>query len=405
MPIFYCQGAEGQPCTAPKACWPASPSPLHARDQLPHGQQELQLPTQDPPQTSRVRVKPSPPSAVVTAMQVAAPAPLSSDTEPAEMSQPQPPSALAVRCLSPLTSHPPPASPSFSYKAVSHLGHTVRHNVIAWEVVISLIEKVAEYGLGSVQVIQALRVLKSDLLGPSDIRYIARVLFQPFLFDIFLNKWRKAAEKAAEGNRLLPQGDPRFHVGADVLLGEQASSNPDFQAWDFAVLEQGQRVGFKALLRTIELASPGPQFTTITQGAYEPFLPFVERLADALERQVENDETRDILCKQLAWLNSNTECQRIIEALPGDPSLVDMVTACARAGPVHHSVSGQMPLEGGQQKRSKNKGKRKQGTPQPTGTGPLFSCARCLRAGHFSKQCKAKFHANGQPLAGPGTGQ
>lgn len=90
-----------------------------------------------------------------------------------------------------------------------------------------------------------------------------------------------------------------------------------------------------------------------------------------------------------------------------------MVDACAKTGAVDHSVSalavatwpGQVPLGGGQQKRNKNKGKKKQGTPKPTGMGATFLCARCLSAGHYAHQCKAKFHANGQPLAGLGNGK
>ncbi|XP_030816934.1 endogenous retrovirus group K member 9 Gag polyprotein-like [Camarhynchus parvulus] len=329
------------------------------------------------------------------------------------MSQPRPSSASAFRCFVQPTSHPLPASPSRSSKAVSNSVRTGRHNAIDWEVARDLLRDVEEYGLGSAQVLQTLRVLNSGLLFPSDIRYIAKVLFKPVLFDIFLKYWREAAERAAAGNRLLPQRDPRFQAGVDILLGAQASSSPNFEAtWDSAVLEQSQRAGFRALLRTIELASPGPAFAAITQGEDERFLPFVRKFADALEKQIEDDALREKLCKQLAQCNANSQCKRIIAALPGSPSLVDMVNACAWVGSVGHTVPalmapsqpGQIPLGGGQQK-SKIKSKGKQGTCNPTWPGTSFLCTRCLRPGHFAEQCKAKFHANGQPLADPGTGQ
>lgn len=48
----------------------------------------------------------------------------------------------------------------------------------------------------------------------------------------------------------------------------------------------------------MEMAAPKPRFITIQQGAKEPSLQFVERVAAALEKQVEDDELRQILCRQ-----------------------------------------------------------------------------------------------------------
>lgn len=165
------------------------------------------------------------------------------------------------------------------------------------------------------------------------------------------------------------------------------------------------------MLKTIEEASPGPHYVTIVQGPGEPFLLFAEKLAAALERQIENVAVREILCKQLARFNSNSECQRIIAALPGDPSVAEMAIACVTTGDVDHRAStlavasqpGQVALGGGQRKKKKTKGKKQQGAPKPAGTD--FLCARCQRAGHLANQCSSQFDANGQPLAGLGNGK
>lgn len=114
----------------------------------------------------------------------------------------------------------------------------------------------------------------------------------------------------------------------------------------------------------------------------------------------------------MARFNSNSECWRIIDALPGDLSLVDMAMACVKAGAVDHRVStlvvakqpGQVPSGGGCWK-NKNKGKKQQGEPKPAGMGANFLCARCLKAGHLGSQYRSKFDTNGQPLAGPGNGR
>lgn len=79
---------------------------------------------------------------------------------------------------------------------------------------------------------------------------------------------------------------------------------------------------------------------------------------------------RQVLCKYLAWDDANCECQEIIDALPGHPMLTDMVNKGFKIAAVDHKVSalmvalhpGQKSSGGGQQKKSKNKGKKKQGT-------------------------------------------
>ncbi|KAL2308946.1 hypothetical protein Nmel_005119 [Mimus melanotis] len=138
---------------------------------------------------------------------------------------------------------------------------------------------------------------------------------------------------------LCPQTDPRCAVGCNALMGRHCFSNPDVQAiWDPLVLDQCQKIGFAAMLKTIEAAAPKPRYVKIIQGPREPFLQFVEKLAAALGKQVE-DNLRQLLCKQLARDTANIHCKKIIQALPGDPSLTDMIQACANVGTIHHEVS------------------------------------------------------------------
>lgn len=193
----------------------------------------------------------------------------------------------------------------------------------------------------------------------------------------------------------------------DALTGQNAFSNPDLQAtWDPLILEQGQKVDFIALLKTMEMAAPRPRYAKITQGAQELFLPFVERLASALEKQVEDDNLRQVLCKILARDNTNDDCSKIINVLPGYPSLTDMSEACSKIGTVDHKMSvlvaalqtGLTSSGDGQRKKGKRKGKQKQGT------NSNFLCSRCGKPCHFANKCKSTYHANGKHLAGLGNG-
>lgn len=58
---------------------------------------------------------------------------------------------------------------------------------------------------------------------------------------------------------------------------------------------------------------PTCHFSTIKQGADESFIKFVDRLKDALEKQIESPEARkELLCK-LAMSNSNEKCKTILK--------------------------------------------------------------------------------------------
>ncbi|KAL2304405.1 hypothetical protein Nmel_013156 [Mimus melanotis] len=160
------------------------------------------------------------------------------------------------------------------------------------------------------------------------------------------------------------------------------------------------------MLKSIEAAAPKQRYVKINQGPREPFLQFVEKVAAALEKQIENDTLRQLLRKQLVRDNANIDCAKIIQALPGDPSLTDMIQACvnvdhdheistlAAAMWYHWKMSG-----GGQQKQEKNKGENKQKPQQQKADRLTFLCTKCKKPGHYVNQCKSK-----KPTAGQGNG-
>lgn len=118
-----------------------------------------------------------------------------------------------------------------------------------------------------------------------------------------------------------------------------------------------------------------------------------------------------MLVKQLACDNANTECQKMIEMLPGDPTLEAMITACRKVGSVEHKMSGLATAmsamhisnqkcyccrQTGHVKANSPTKNRKAGAGQ-VAVGAAI-CLKCGKLGLFAKQCKSKFHANGQPL-------
>uniref|UniRef100_A0A8C3DMF3 Retroviral nucleocapsid Gag protein p24 C-terminal domain-containing protein n=1 Tax=Corvus moneduloides TaxID=1196302 RepID=A0A8C3DMF3_CORMO len=294
------------------------------------------------------------------------------------------------------------------YKALPDSGEHDKHEVIAWKVAQDLQSKVAQYGLGSAEVMQIIRVINTDLLSPFDIRHLGQILFQPVQFTVFETTWRKLADKTALANLQLSAADPRQTAGVDALMGTGPFSDPSLQGnLPSSILQQAQQVGMAALLKTIELSAPRKRYTEIVQGKSESFLSFVEKVAASLEKQVEDDGLRQLLLRQLVRDNANEECRKIIDALPGDPEVTDMVEACAKVGsgnqrrsalaaflqPVHASSSREP-------KQPKQVKKRKRPKPSQKENTPIPQCKRCGRPGHCTGYCRSRTHANGQPLSG-----
>lgn len=86
------------------------------------------------------------------------------------------------------------------FKAVPNMGQVDRHDVVAWKVVQDLQDKVEKYGLGSLEVMQVIRVLNTDLLVPFDIKHLGQVLFQHVQFRVFEDNWTQVSDKTAADN-------------------------------------------------------------------------------------------------------------------------------------------------------------------------------------------------------------
>ncbi|RMC16028.1 hypothetical protein DUI87_08235 [Hirundo rustica rustica] len=128
-------------------------------------------------------------------------------------------------------------------------------------------------------------------------------------------------------------------VNIDMLMGTGNYTRAEGQAaYEPLVQEQCQQTGMAALVQTIQLATPQQPFATIVQGIDEPFLCFAGRLTAAVEKQVSHPAARKLMIQSVAQGNCNAACKRIIEALPGEPSMSDMEGACAKISPSSQQV-------------------------------------------------------------------
>ncbi|RMC09752.1 hypothetical protein DUI87_13539 [Hirundo rustica rustica] len=309
---------------------------------------------------------------------------------------------------------------------------------LAWQALSELRDAVGKYGLGSAEVMQVLRSFNASLLTPFDIRSLARALFPPVEYDFFEHKWTQLAGRTVERNTTLGPGDPRRMVNIDMLMGTGNYTRAEGQAgYEPLVQEQCQQTGMAALVQTLQLATLQQPFATIVQGVDEPFLCFAGRLTAAVEKQVSDPAARKLMIQSVAQGNCNAVCKRIIEALPGEPSMSDMVGACAKISPssqevlavhtavqpavativqptVTTAVQPAMPAvvqpavaaavqpawvvpQGVQQQQWGAQARKKQRKAQKP-TAVLFYCARCGRPNHAANACKATVHVNAESV-------
>ena len=100
-------------------------------------------------------------------------------------------------------------------------------------------------------------------------------------------------------------------------------------------------------------------------------MQFIDRLKQALERQVDNAEARDILLTKLAVENANVDCKRLLKSLPNpNPTLVEMVEACNRIGTVDHKFEAMAAAFAAMR-----------------GVG---NCYGCGKPGHLKRNCLAR---------------
>uniref|UniRef100_A0A8C5ITU3 CCHC-type domain-containing protein n=1 Tax=Junco hyemalis TaxID=40217 RepID=A0A8C5ITU3_JUNHY len=292
---------------------------------------------------------------------------------------------------------------------------------VAFKILTQLRQLATQHGLGSAVVTRMLRLLAECEMTPFDVKQIAGLLCAPKEYVMFEFIWKEKVERQGLHSLAVPQQDPCFGAGVSQLLGWPPVNNPQLQArlnpW---ILAKARDLGMQALMEVgkMALVTPTQSCVKIKQSPKEPYMQFIERLKDAIEKQIANDEAKYLLIQALARSNANEDCKKAIDLLPEiNPSLDEMIDACADVGTVSFEMTrladylaaalrlytcygcGQL----GHRKANCPRRYNSWGTHQKWRTVPVVgNCYRCGKPGHFAKQCRSKFHANGQPLGGQG---
>jgi len=95
-------------------------------------------------------------------------------------------------------------------------------------------------------------------------------------------------------------------------MGEALVATPQLQAWlTPEILRQSSDLALQAILKVPDTGKAEKSFTTIKRGSGESYMQFVDRLQDAINKQIENLEAKEAVLMKLATENANENCKRL----------------------------------------------------------------------------------------------
>ncbi|RMC03702.1 hypothetical protein DUI87_19694 [Hirundo rustica rustica] len=148
-------------------------------------------------------------------------------------------------------------------------------------------------------------------------------------FIIWEAKWRRALNELRDKY----QGGANAGLTVAQLAGDPPLDNPAPEARLFPreVLTDIKNAARKAMVQIPSTGVTESSYTDMKQGPSKSFTSFINRLTQAVDRQVSDEGVKPHLIQCLAFANANPECKHIINAMPGQLSMAEMIEACSKA--------------------------------------------------------------------------
>ena len=219
-------------------------------------------------------------------------------------------------------------------------------------------------------------------LIPHDLKNLSRCLLTSAEFMLWERHWKKHLLLLADKYDKIPNGT-KYTIQQLAGEGEFERPSKQIDTLPEEVLQEIANAAKTSFLLTPDDSKPTLHFSTIKQGVDESFIKFVDRLKDALEKQIDSSEAQKELLRKLALCNANEKCKSILRALPIDtePTIEQMVESCT----IHTSTENTVALA------------VSKGISQ--GVSDVFAvvnskqnarCFYCGEIGHFVKDCPEK---------------
>lgn len=189
-----------------------------------------------------------------------------------------------------------------------------------------------EYGKKSPYFKNLLQVVFSaHVLMPYHLQHIMSLLLSPMKLLLWESVWKKQLQILVKNYK---SEAGRAHLTVEQLSGDGDFRKPQKQAWYLprAALEDIKNAAQNALFQTPDGNTPQKSFFNIRQDMDETFIKFIDRLKDAIDKQIDCPRARELLLSKLAVSTANAECKKIIRALPSgpEPTIQQMVEACTQ---------------------------------------------------------------------------
>ncbi|RMC20321.1 hypothetical protein DUI87_01170 [Hirundo rustica rustica] len=241
------------------------------------------------------------------------------------------------------------------------------------EAVKDLIKAICDNGLGSPYFKQLLKgTFNIYDLTPFDLKSLASMILTDSQFIIWEAKWRRAL------NELRDKYQGGANAGSTVaqLASDPPLDNPARQARLFPreLLTDIKNAARKAMVQIPPTGVTESSYTDLKQGPSESFTSFIDHLTQAVDRQVNDEGVKPHLIRCLAFANANPECKRVISAMPGQPSLAEMIEACSKVGTPQHVAT----ILGDQMEKA---------FKDAFANFQQRQCSKCGKQGHFKKDC------------------
>ncbi|RMB88368.1 hypothetical protein DUI87_35262 [Hirundo rustica rustica] len=241
------------------------------------------------------------------------------------------------------------------------------------EVVRDLMKAVRDNGLGSPYFKQLLKgTFNIYDLTPFDLQSLATMILSDSQFILWEAKWRKILNDY----RIKYQGGANAGFTVAQLAGDppldSAACQASFLPRD--VLTDIKDAARKAMVQIPPAGVTESLFTDVKQGPSEPFASFIDHLTQAVDRQVIDEGVKSHMIRCLAFANANPECKRVISAMPGQPTMAEILEACSKVGTPQHVAM----ILGDQVEKA---------VKEAFANFQQRQCYKCGKPGHFKKDC------------------
>ncbi|XP_050842332.1 uncharacterized protein LOC127060969 [Serinus canaria] len=222
-------------------------------------------------------------------------------------------------------------------------------------------------------------MFSAHVLLPHDIKNISHCLLSPAEYMLWERHWKKQLKTLLDSYSA-DADKTNFTVEQLAEEGELKKPADQLETLNKDALQDVGLAAKTSLLFINDESMPSSRFSTIKQGADESFIKFVDRIKDALEKQIESPEARkELLCK-LAMSNSNAKCKTILRSLPidTDPTIEQMLECCTRHLSTDNTVA---------QAVAKGIAEGVSGAYAVIASKEQARCHHCSNIGHYIKDC------------------